>query len=550
MRVKIFEVFFLWLFAYPLNAQVPPSDRISDWAKAGVQSNISGYRQVPFVGDTSGLVDNSQWLQSIFDTLTQPSIILFGKGNYLFKSTIHMPAKTILKGLGNLQTNFLFNHDSIAEPSILFRGSETRIEYPLALPAQEGQEFIELSPADASNFESGHFFRMVQDDTDLVNDEWSQRKTGQVIRIDSVSGSRIYFSSPLRLNYPLERIPAIIKSIPIQFSGVECVRIHREDFTNTGSGSSNIEFNVASDCWISSVESVKCNFAHIEAFYSTNLLVEDNYFHDAHNFGSGGRAYGIMLHYATGEVLVQNNIFRRLRHAMILQAGANGNVFAYNYAYQGRKEILPDLFVTGEDLVCHGNYPYLNLFEGNYAQFASVDNSHGKNGPFNTYFRNMSTTFGFRVTSPVSPMQNFTGNHRINGTVSFLSEQHHITDNSWQNSSQLSANSLAYLHEPAFLKGYGLGKIGPPLFNASVSIPARDRALAENYISNKCDVIIWENGIWKNELTPTLFTKDYQLVVLPPIPVKLEGEIHLKGMELRDNATVEIKPGGKIMLHK
>lgn len=550
MRAFLFALLLLWILTNQLQAQVPSSERISDWSRAGVQKKIPGYLQLSFPGDTSGLVDNALLLQAIFDTLTQPTIILFGEGDYLFKSRIIMPASTILKGLGNLKTSFIFNQDSVGAPSIQFRGLESGPLFSLTAAASVGQNFITLSPENALLFNSGQFFRLQQDDADLVHDSWGEKKTGQVIRIDSVSNSRLYFSSPLRFNYPLERKPFIRRSDPLQFSGIECVRIIREDYANTGTGSATISFNAASDCWVSSVESYKCNFAHIEVFHSTNLLIEDNYFHDAHNFGSDGRGYGIMLHYATGEVLVQNNVFRRLRHAMIVQAGANGNVFAYNYAYEGRKEIFPGIFVTGEDMVCHGNFPYLNLFEGNYAQFGSVDNSHGKNGPFNTYFRNISTTFGFRVTSPESPFQNFTANHRLSGTSSFLSTGHHITNNSWQNDPQFTVNSLVYKEEPFFLKGYGLGKIGPPLFNTNVSIPARDRAMAENYISNKCDVIIWEDGKWKNRLTPTQLTKDYYLMVFPPFPLVLEGEIHLKGMEAKENATVEIQPNARLIMHK
>ncbi len=40
-------------------------------------------------------------------------------------------------------------------------------------------------------------------------------------------------------------------------------------------------------------------------------------------------AYGTMLHFTTGECLIENNIFEHLRHSTIVQAGANGNVFGY-----------------------------------------------------------------------------------------------------------------------------------------------------------------------------------------------------------------------------
>ncbi len=73
---------------------------------------------------------------------------------------------------------------------------------------------------------------------------------------------------------------------------------------------------------------------------------------------------------------------------MILQAGANSNVFAYNYSLDPywRQGIFPSN--TAGDMVLHGNYPYLNLFEGNVAQNLVIDDSHGQNGLYNTFFRN------------------------------------------------------------------------------------------------------------------------------------------------------------------
>ena len=92
-----------------------------------------------------------------------------------------------------------------------------------------------------------------------------------------------------------------------------------------------------------------------------------------------------MLHFTTNECLVEDNIFNHLRHSMILQAGANGNIFSYNYSY--------DPYWTGVffpansagEIVLHGNWPYANLFEGNDVGNIVIDNSHDANGPHNTF---------------------------------------------------------------------------------------------------------------------------------------------------------------------
>lgn len=68
---------------------------------------------------------------------------------------------------------------------------------------------------------------------------------------------------------------------------------------------------------------------------------------------------------------------------MIIAGGANGNVFGYNASFNK-----PLMNWDEASLSVHGHYPYLNLFEGNFAEHASIDYVWGENGPYNTFFRN------------------------------------------------------------------------------------------------------------------------------------------------------------------
>jgi hypothetical protein len=62
-------------------------------------------------------------------------------------------------------------------------------------------------------------------------------------------------------------------------------------------------------------------------------------------------------------------------------------------------------------MVLHGNYPYANLFEGNIGQNIVIDDSHGKNGMYNTFFRNRAELYGiFMNTNPATDYVNFIGN--------------------------------------------------------------------------------------------------------------------------------------------
>ena len=99
---------------------------------------------------------------------------------------------------------------------------------------------------------------------------------------------------------------------------------------------------------------------------------------------------------------------------MVLQAGANGNVFAYNYSTEPHWEetVLPAN--SAGDITLHGNYVYMNLFEGNVVQNIVIDNSHGINGPYNTFYRNRAELWGIFMNSSAGNYQNFIGNQVTN----------------------------------------------------------------------------------------------------------------------------------------
>ena len=103
--------------------------------------------------------------------------------------------------------------------------------------------------------------------------------------------------------------------VPKENIGIECMTIHRVDqvlISADRNKASKIKFNRVVNSWIKGVESSNCNYSHFEALYSANLLVSGCYFHDAFEYGSGGRAYGSMLHFATSESRVFLILYRNL----------------------------------------------------------------------------------------------------------------------------------------------------------------------------------------------------------------------------------------------
>ncbi len=407
-----------------LSQNIPPN-RITDWTSSGSSEIFSFDDTViltSFGADTSGLVACDSALLVAIQALNGPGQIFVPKGTYLFKQTIELPDSIIISG----------EVDSLLSgPLVLFKlspgnnshgisitGEEVSTNDTITYPLMHGQQKIFVP--NPQLYAEMDFIRLVPfDDSLLVNDTWAYHSTGQIFQILQIAGDSLLLNKPLRRSYDGNSLPVIYKLSPRRQVHVKCIRIEREDVTT--SQSSNIYMNTAVDCSVTGVESYYCNYAHIDIVNSMRISVENSFFKDAHSYDSGGKGYGIMLESTTGDCFIHQNIFDHLRHSMILQSGANGNILAYNYSTNPywTGTILPSN--SSGDLVLHGNYVYMNLFEGNHVQNIVIDNSHGVNGPFNTFYRNRAALYGIYMnTSPASNQQNFIGNQVTNTSSPFL----------------------------------------------------------------------------------------------------------------------------------
>jgi hypothetical protein len=287
-----------------------------------------------------------------------------------------------------------------------------------------------------------------------------------------------------------------VKIDPAENVGIECLKIKRMDDT-APEQSSNINFTYAVDCWVKGIESENCTFSHLEANRSSNLYISKSYFHHALGYGGGGRAYGVMIQSTSNECLVENNIFEHLRHSMIVQSGANGNVFAYNYSLDPHWDSTPTNS-TG-NMVLHGNYVFANLFEQNICQNIVIDDSHGPNGSYNTFLRNRSEGFGILFSASNSPSQNFLGNEIPNTSFPYslvnytiLGSGHFLYGNNNKGTitptgtETLIDSTYTYTQQPYFIPNNQWAGIGTKNTMGSHSIPAYDRYNSGTIFSNSC----------------------------------------------------------------
>ena len=504
MTIKAINLLFFLFISFFYHSQIIPSDRDYQWESFGLQDtstvNFNNIDLSNYPLNSSGIISNDSLFSSIITTFSSGgasgTILNFPSGSFLFNQTISLPGNIVLKGRGADSTILKFDLNGVGN-AIEVVGSASSDTSNLLQNAFKDSNSVFVS--NSLTFIPGDWVRIIRNDVGLISSNWALNTVGQIVKINQIINNKLVFNSNLRMNYNLSDQPYIKKIVIKENVGLECLKIVREDVSS--SQVSNVKFSRAGNCWISGIESDKCNFAHVDAEYSTNLSISKSYFHDAHSYGAGGKAYGVMLHFTTNECLVEDNIFNHLRHSMILQAGANGNIFAYNYSIDPfwTGTFFPDNS-TGE-IVLHGNWPYANLLEGNEVGNIVVDNSHGANGPHNTFLRNRANGYGIFFSDTSSPGQHFIGNEITNDSLPapfnsltyFIQGSNHlIYGNNYLGNidplgtDTLSVLSYAYSSLPDFIPSNQWGSIGVPNSINNSSIPAKDRFRFNAIFSNSC----------------------------------------------------------------
>lgn len=398
-----------------IHSQTIDDSRTVNWQNAGLSNTCYTAQSIIDFSDAGGTGDgvtnNNTVMSAVLATITSEfTVVYFPPGNYVFNAPIEMKSNMVLKGAGADATTLTFNL-SVPDDAIKIKGGETGTISYCTSDIAKGANAIGVE--NASGFAAGDYIKLFEQDDMLVTSSWGLYTTGQIFKIESISGNTVYVDAEVRRDFFVSRSARIMKLNPKVNTGIEDVSVIRQD--ETVKNTSNIYFKYAAECWVRGVASYECNYAHIELHTTTHTEVSGCYIQDAFSYGDGGRAYGVVAHYASGDNLITNNIFNHLRHSMLLQAGANGNVFSYNYSINPywTGTWLPSS--SAGDLVLHGNYPYANLLEGNTVQNIVIDDSHGANGKYNTFFRNRAELYGITMSSSAAGgYQNFVGNEITN----------------------------------------------------------------------------------------------------------------------------------------
>ena len=170
-------------------------------------------------------------------------------------------------------------------------------------------------------------------------------------------------------------------SMSASYAGVSNLQVYAN---HTGAGS-NFLMNMCAYCWISGVEGNYSDADHVDVYWSYFGEIVNSYFSNSFLHTPGTYDSNVDIADKSTGMLVQNNIFERLHTSLMLEWGASGNVFAYNYS-QGDFDNSSYNFMIA-DFDGHGAHPEFNLLEGNIMAGLNLDSGWGSNSN-NTTFRN------------------------------------------------------------------------------------------------------------------------------------------------------------------
>lgn len=409
-----FLIVFL-LSSLRIYSQTVPAAYQSEWHLAGFEGDFIEPVNVIDV-TTAGAIANDGLnddaaLNSAISTANGSVVIYFPAGDYNFSSPVNLPDSLIIRGTGADSTHLIFDLANAQLNCFNFQGTAGAVFHSLSGGLSNGSNAVICQGA-ASLFNAGDYTEIHQlnGSWDTNPATWAQYAVGNLSRIDSVNADTIYLHDGLAIDLDISLQPEIRKILPVVNAGIECFRISRTDSLAPGINYA-VYLNYAWNCRIKGIESYKSIGSHVIAEIAAHCVIRDSYFHEAYTFdGNNTRGYGVIMSLHSSFNKIENCVFRKLRHAMMVKQGANRNVYGHNYSLETLRSEFPSN--ASGDISVHGHYPFANLFEGNVCQNLMIDQAWGPSGPRNLFFRNRVELYGLIMTSGTvqSDSQAFAGN--------------------------------------------------------------------------------------------------------------------------------------------
>ena len=505
-------------FIHPLSAQeIIPADRRIEW-KPGIPGGIPIVSEpevnvMDHGADSTGSQDSHGAFVAAIDALPSTGgVVRIPQGQFRLSSRLNIgKSGVVLRGAGT-GTRIISEADGNSIDIVTYqRGDWQRLPVSLV----KDSTFIQV--VDGSLFTIGEFVEVSQENDPALmytspdwDVSWAKRSVGQLFEISGITGNTLELAKPSHFRYDTS-LQAEARPINLVLNvGLEDFYIEKA----VASGHTILLKNTAY-CWISRIESYHTRKDHVAQNTCLGNEIRDSYFHRSFDYGGGGSAYGVECGYHVTSTLVENNIFDSLRHAMMVQLGASGNVFGYNYSahpVQGSGESNLNQGWDPPDISIHGHYPLMNLFEGNDLEEVGIGDYWGPAGPGNTYFRNRVNSSEGIIYYDASHGQNVVGNitrriHNSSGIATDELEHGNVVNGIVIWDPDISDQNLPasyYLSSvPSFMEGHAWPVFGPDVEGVT-QLPAQLRYQALLSTHTHPPIVESSIRIWPNPCTGIL----------------------------------------------
>lgn len=383
--------------------EIIPPERKIDWSPGipgGIPSRTTicaNVKNAPYNAAGDDSTDDTSAIQSAINACPSNQVVYIPAGTYKVTSELSITKGIVVRGEGPELTN-IKNYSTTTGDIFDIRGTLAGSAIAVTSGYTKGSQTITV--ASTTGLAVNNYIRIYQtNDPNVVKDgygstcSWCVNVIAQVVQITAISGNNISINKPLYYTYNATYNPSIKKLGMIEYVGIEDLKLEKVYGGASYSATNNIRLEEVAKCWIKNIESYKVVGAHVRINGTYACEIRDSFFNSAHATSSG-RGYGVFfLSDDKGEVssdnLIENNIFYKLRHAMNIEGGAQGNVFAYNYSKDPNDNTVTS-WMEADGNINHAKHGMFNLMEGNILAKIHADNTFGSSS-YNTFFRNQVT---------------------------------------------------------------------------------------------------------------------------------------------------------------
>ena len=407
-----------------------PAERLCAW-RPGVDGGVPDTSGWPVLDATrfgaraNDLVDDTKEINAAIGQAARKAeaaaagrgaVVFLPAGVYRFShgTSVRMMSGVVLRGAGAGKTVLAGDRgrllyvrfgDSVARGgwgswgAVHFAGGAGRAVNVTSARLPRGTATVEL--ADAAGLRKGDFvfLRQIANDPAVIQHDDRRPTMTHVARVAALAGRTVTLDRPLRHAFQPSLGVRLRPMAPIRNAGIEHLKVMNDE-ESPDKHIGLVAFSGAVCCWARGVHFYNGHHYHATFQFSARNTVEACRFQRLLYAERQAEPDNRRDNYAVGvgvgaaDNLVTDNAFVNLFVSVVFERGAGGNVFSYNYL-TGRR--------GGAGILFHGRYPHANLVEGNDATAVTLDNTHGRQGPRNTAFRNrLRGTGRFRTEDDTS----------------------------------------------------------------------------------------------------------------------------------------------------